>query len=204
MPRGNKSKRYEGFEQRMSALTVGVIVVCCVLGVRLWQLQVVEGQTYAKAAEKNRLDYEVLKSPRGVIYGRDRNVVLADNRAASDLMLTPALLPNAESFGRELGAVAETLDTTTAKILDRAVIALEQADPVAALADGAELSERERVELETFLASVSRIREVCAQLGELVDINADTLFMRVADAIRRKLPYEQILVKEDISRTERM
>ncbi|MDZ4858851.1 MAG: penicillin-binding protein 2 [Candidatus Hydrogenedentes bacterium] len=135
-------KRFEGFERRMGWLLVAVVAFSALLCARLWQLQIVDGQVYTKQAEDNRLDYEVIKSPRGIIYGRDETIVLADNRAALDLVLTPALLRDAEG--------------------------------------------------------------VCAQLGNLVDVDSAALIASVERAIKRKTPFEQILVKQDITKTERM
>ncbi len=140
IPTPTKKKRYEGFESRISLLAFLVLFALTVLTLRLWQMQMVEGAKYAAVAEQQRLMNERLQSPRGVIYGRDESIVLADNRAASDLVLTPALCR----------------------------------DP----------------------------QQVISTLAKLVPIDEDGLREAIQTAERRRTPYEQIVVKRDITRTE--
>ncbi|MCC6487247.1 MAG: penicillin-binding protein 2 [Candidatus Hydrogenedentes bacterium] len=135
-----QKKRYEGFEGRVTWLAFALLLALAGLCVRLWELQVIEGAQYADQAENNRLMNEPLKSPRGIIYGRDERVVLADNRAANDLVLVPALCSDPQS-------VIETL-------------------------------------------------------SQIIEVNKDALLADIASAEKRKAPWEQIRVKQDISRTE--
>lgn len=135
-----QKKRYDGFDSRMRLLAFGLLVALGILTARLWHFQVVQGAKYADVAEQQRLMNERLQSPRGVIYGRDESIVLADNRAANDLVLTPALC-------RDAGQVVDQLD-------------------------------------------------------ELIAIDAEKLRQDIATAERHNTPYEQIIVKRDITRTE--
>ncbi|GMV92026.1 MAG: penicillin-binding protein 2 [Candidatus Hydrogenedentota bacterium] len=135
-----QKKRYDGFDSRMRFLAFGLLVALGILTARLWHFQVVQGAKYADVAEQQRLMNERLQSPRGVIYGRDESIVLADNRAANDLVLTPALCRDAD------------------RVVD--------------------------------------------QLDELIAIDPEKLRQDIATAERHNTPYEQIIVKRDITRTE--
>lgn len=64
-----------------------------VLGARLYQLQVIEGQRYAPLAERNRLSVHHIAPMRGRIFDRAGRV-LADNENNFRLILTPSLAPD--------------------------------------------------------------------------------------------------------------
>lgn len=81
-------ERYEGTPKRLRNIAVGLMALLCVLVGRLWWLQVVNGAEYARQADENRLRPLRLKAPRGMIVDRN-DEVLADNRAACDLVLVP-------------------------------------------------------------------------------------------------------------------
>lgn len=85
-----KPKRYEGAPQRIRAIMVGILVLYSVLALRLWDLQIIHGTKYAEASNENRLHFERLEAPRGIIYGRSEDVVLADTQPACDIMFVPA------------------------------------------------------------------------------------------------------------------
>ena len=140
MPANGHRKRSEGVERRIRTVAIGLVVALSILAVRLWDLQVVHWYEYAERAERNRLHPQRLEAPRGAIYGRDRSVVLADNRSACDLVIVPA-----------------------------------QCGPV-------------------------QLEDVCRRLHDLIGIDPEDLLSKV-EASRTK-PYEQILVKQDVSRND--
>ena len=88
-----RKKRFVGFESRVRQLQLGVLAGLCVLIIRLWHLQIVEGDQLAAAADQNRLHPVRLSAPRGMIFARDltanATVPLADNRGAWDLVFVP-------------------------------------------------------------------------------------------------------------------
>lgn len=90
MRQDGEKKRYEGIKRRIRNIAIGVTLALAVLVLRLWQLQIVNWYAYSSQAEENRLHSERLKAPRGIIYGPDESVVLADNRPSCDLVLVPA------------------------------------------------------------------------------------------------------------------
>lgn len=87
-----KPQRYEGVERRVQfaalVLTASFVVLCA----QLWQLQVVSLSQFQAMAEDNRVWPKRLKADRGIIYGRN-NVVLADNRASTDVVFVPGECP---------------------------------------------------------------------------------------------------------------
>ena len=86
----DKPKRYEGSPQRLRALMIGLLALYSILAFRLWDLQIIHGDKYAEASNENRLHFERLEAPRGIIYGRTEDVVLADTQPACDIMFVPA------------------------------------------------------------------------------------------------------------------
>lgn len=102
-----RKKCYEGFDKRMRSIGLLLILAFSVLGLRLWYLQIVRGPYFANQAEKNRLYLQRLKAARGIIYGRDERVILADNRAACDLVLVPAECPDPQAVCRRLAEIIQ-------------------------------------------------------------------------------------------------
>ena len=102
-----KKKRYEGVKSRIRFIAIGIVCALAVLGLRLWQLQIANWFLYSTQAEQNRLHSERLKAPRGLIYGPDTSVCLADNRPSCDLVIVPAECRDTsfEDICRRLGAL---------------------------------------------------------------------------------------------------
>jgi len=80
----------KGLERRIYVVAFGLLVAFSILGIRLWYLQIVQWYEYVQVAESNRLHPQRLEAPRGMIYGPDTSVVLADNRPSCDLVIVPA------------------------------------------------------------------------------------------------------------------
>lgn len=81
-------------------LLVGVIFVA-----RLFSLQIINGDIYAAQAERNRTNIISDPPARGLIYDRN-GIVLANNTASYNIIITPAYLPddagNVQQIYREL------------------------------------------------------------------------------------------------------
>lgn len=76
-------------KSRFAALGIVVIVVLAALLVRLWTMQVLQGESYAAQAENNRVREISLDAPRGCIYDRN-GVPLVVNRAALAVSIDPS------------------------------------------------------------------------------------------------------------------
>jgi penicillin-binding protein 2 len=73
----------------LGALTLGVFAI---LFLRLWALQILNGEQYLRAAQDNQVRTIRVEAQRGVIRDRDGRI-LVDNRAGVALKLRPADLP---------------------------------------------------------------------------------------------------------------
>ncbi|MDX9971636.1 MAG: penicillin-binding protein 2 [FCB group bacterium] len=90
--RGERAGRPDA---RIYLVSVCMMLLFSILGLRLWQLQIIKGEYYRSRADAQRLYPQRLKAPRGLILGGDGQV-LADTRPAFDLMLVPNECPEEE------------------------------------------------------------------------------------------------------------
>ncbi|MBI4744926.1 MAG: penicillin-binding protein 2 [Actinobacteria bacterium] len=81
-------KPIETTQKRLAFFTIFMVIVFSIILVRLWFLQVIEGETYAKIAEENRIRLVAIPALRGVIYDRNKNI-LVDNKASLAVSFTP-------------------------------------------------------------------------------------------------------------------
>lgn len=70
-----------------------VIVLFCILGIRLWYLQVYKSEFYQSRAQENRTRQSTMFSPRGIIRDRD-GMLLAENTPAYALALVREECPD--------------------------------------------------------------------------------------------------------------
>ncbi|MFP5214125.1 MAG: penicillin-binding protein 2 [Acidobacteriota bacterium] len=72
---------------RQYLLLAGIMLLFLMgYSLRLWHLQVLQGETYRYQSENNRVRLEEIPAPRGIIYDRN-GVPLVDNRPAYHLLL---------------------------------------------------------------------------------------------------------------------
>src|SRR2546430_1385822 len=71
----------------LTILKVGLLLVVALLAIRLWHLQVREGQYYRDLSENNRTRSVILEPARGLIYDRN-GVLLANNVPSFNLYVT--------------------------------------------------------------------------------------------------------------------
>jgi penicillin-binding protein 2 len=86
---------------RIRFFLTAMVSVFAVFIVRLFFLQVVQGEYYLALAEGNRMDWVYVPSSRGVIYDRN-GVLLARNMPAYNITITPAALPDSEAETQEV------------------------------------------------------------------------------------------------------
>jgi penicillin-binding protein 2 len=77
------------WRRRFLWILLGAVGVFVILILRLWQLQVLQGETFDRLSDKNRIRLRRIPFTRGIISDR-RGRVLADNRPAFRLMGVPA------------------------------------------------------------------------------------------------------------------
>lgn len=73
---------------RLTSFAVALTVALAALGLRLWQLQVLQGEYYAQLADTNRLRIHHVAAPRGLILDR-RGTPLVLNRPAFSVSILP-------------------------------------------------------------------------------------------------------------------
>ena len=81
-----------GWKWRMAPLICAFTLIIVVLAGRLWQLQVINGQSNLQASLDNSLALKTIAAPRGIIYDRNGEI-LARNTPSFSLAVTPANLP---------------------------------------------------------------------------------------------------------------
>lgn len=125
-------EKYETFNGRLTIVAALLFAAFFALGWRLWELQVVEANSWTNEAEKFRLYPQRLESRRGIIYGTagDETVVIADNRPAYDIMMVRAMSDepekDANSIATLLGMSPEDTEAFLGRLLDPKVTPYEQ------------------------------------------------------------------------------
>lgn len=130
---------------RYSRFTVIIIIALIgVLGLQTFKLQVVDSNKLAAQAEDNRLKMVTSRADRGIIYDKDKNI-LVRNKAIFDLVLVPKEIAKDENAlgstidgiakitGRErseITGVLEKIDRTSSK----QVLVLDNLDITSAIA----------------------------------------------------------------------
>jgi penicillin-binding protein 2 len=93
----------QNLRARLRFIQAMVVLLLGVLGVRLYVLQVVRGERYAEIAENQRRRRLPIPAPRGVIFDRERNV-LVDSRPIYNVILT-----REDVKGKDLNSLIEPL-----------------------------------------------------------------------------------------------
>lgn len=106
--------------QRSIILRLLLLLAFAVFIAQLWRLQIVEGATYLKKAENNRVRIGALAPPRGLIYDRHGRK-LAENAPIFVVSVVPADLPS-----KQEGQVYERLAALVGVPADRIARAVEQ------------------------------------------------------------------------------
>lgn len=76
------------YQDRFRYLYVAIGVVFAILTMRLIYLQILQGDKLRRYSEENRIKRVTIPAPRGMIFDRNR-VLLIDNRPSFDLEITP-------------------------------------------------------------------------------------------------------------------
>ena len=88
----------------------GVFIAFLVLTLQLWNLQIVQGETYRELADANRFRLTQVPASRGVIYDRNGEL-LVQNRPVYNVIIIPAFLPeDATAEARVFARLSELLD----------------------------------------------------------------------------------------------
>jgi penicillin-binding protein 2 len=130
--------------RRLLILQAVIGIVLAIFVVRLWQMQIIEGQTYKTQADLNLLTVIDVEAPRGLIYARGGEL-LARNTPSYEVSIVPAYLPDDEL--EEMAVyqrLAELLDIPASGRVEAAIQDLPEL-PGQALATVRSLSVLERL-----------------------------------------------------------
>lgn len=94
---------------RIYLLIIAFGAAMVIFTVRLFNLQIVEGQSWQSEAEENRTEQLSLRTQRGVIYDRN-GIILARNIAAYNIAILPALMP--EDLGEQSRIIRQLAEYT--------------------------------------------------------------------------------------------
>src|SRR5262245_41289009 len=108
---------------RLTVLEYFVCVLFAVLAVSFWVLQVIEHQKFEEMAENNRQRTLALRAPRGVLFDRDKRV-LVENRRSFSISIDRERTPD---MNRTIRVLASTLALDEAGI--RAVVDRHRREP---------------------------------------------------------------------------
>lgn len=81
---------------RLDLTYVVMFVVAIVFIIRLFNLQILQGEEFAARADENRFTSVTIPAPRGVIYDRNDSI-LVRNIPSFNIVITPASLPDSEA-----------------------------------------------------------------------------------------------------------
>jgi penicillin-binding protein 2 len=115
-------------QRRLAILKLGLLLMIALLAVRLWQLQVREGDYYRDLSENNRTRAVTLEPARGLIYDRN-GVLLANNVPSFNLYVTLEDVKDREQLVRNLvsligvdeALVRKKLTERTGKLVPRKI-----------------------------------------------------------------------------------
>jgi len=105
----------EAFERRLTVLLTVITGLLAILVIRLWQIQIVQGDYFLRLSEENRVRVTPIPAPRGVIMDQ-RGRPLAVNRPAFTVALLPKEMRHA---AQEVRVVARLLGMDPAEITRR-------------------------------------------------------------------------------------
>ncbi len=109
--------RYASFTRRSLGMSAGMAAVFAVLGGRLYQLQIRNGNQYMTEAEENRVNQRLLAPPRGRVLDRF-GVELANNRRNYRVLLvSEQATEGVEAALDTIGKVIELTDAQKKRVL---------------------------------------------------------------------------------------
>ncbi len=86
---------------RIRILYIIILLIFGFYGFRLFNMQVIDYQDYKDQADENRITNISLQTERGIIYDRN-GIVLAENAASYNIVITPADLPADKGATQEI------------------------------------------------------------------------------------------------------
>ncbi len=95
-----QNEQLQSYQDRFRYLYGILIVMGTILFLRLWYLQILKGEEFKRDAEENRLKKIKIEAPRGMVFDRDRRILL-DNHPTFNVTITPQYFRKASTEQRE-------------------------------------------------------------------------------------------------------
>ncbi|HKV45007.1 MAG TPA: penicillin-binding protein 2 [bacterium] len=180
------------FEHRLAVLFAVISGLLVVLALRLWQIQIVQGEYFLRQSEENRLRLSPVEAPRGHILDRQGRP-LTLNRPAFTVSLLPMELRHPEriipEIGRRLGMTPVEVASKLAEARGRPFepVRLKRDVPKEVIA----ALEEDRMDLPGVFVQVEPVRDypygplaahLLGYLGEINDRELDSLRSRRYEA----------------------
>ena len=108
----------------VGVLRIAVVVLFVILGVRLAQMQLVDGAEYAERSELNRIIVEGVRPTRGLVFDR-KGQPLVENSGSFTALITPSFLPEDSDDRYRLYLYLEDLLGVTVLQIEEAVTVAE-------------------------------------------------------------------------------
>src|SRR5262245_1096475 len=83
-----QNEQLQSFQDRFRYLYGILIIMASILFLRLWYLQILRGEEFKQSAEENRLKKIKIEAPRGMVFDRERRILL-DNHPTFNVTITP-------------------------------------------------------------------------------------------------------------------
>lgn len=115
-----QNEQLQAFQDRFRYIYAILLVAAIILFLRLWYLQILKGEEFKQFAEENRLKKIKIEAPRGMVFDRNRQILL-DNHPTFNVSITPQYFRAATEEQRE--ATLEKL----AKITRQSVKSIQDA-----------------------------------------------------------------------------
>lgn len=95
-----QNEQLQSFQDRFRVVYVLLLIMASILFLRLWYLQIIRGAEFKQFAEENRLKKIKIEAPRGMVFDRNRQILL-DNHPTFNVSITPQYFRAATADERE-------------------------------------------------------------------------------------------------------
>ena len=83
-----QNEQLQAYQDRFRYLYAILVIMGSILFLRLWYLQILKGEEFKQSAEENRLKKIKIEAPRGMVFDRNRKILL-DNHPTFNAVITP-------------------------------------------------------------------------------------------------------------------
>ena len=101
-----ESSESVSFQKQYILICAIMLLLMMIYMVRLWHLQVLQGESYRFQSENNRIRIEEIAAPRGIIFDRN-GVPIVENRPAYNLVIIREDISDLEGTVKELARLCE-------------------------------------------------------------------------------------------------